>query len=72
MTDTLPKLTKLERRKQDMLLTYADDTQYTVTYDDLREADRVWLINSVRGWVEIEIDHASAPGRLAAASAYRS
>jgi branched-subunit amino acid aminotransferase/4-amino-4-deoxychorismate lyase len=43
-----------------------------VTYDDLREADRVWLINSVRGWVEIEIDHASAPGRLAAASAYRS
>ena len=43
-----------------------------VTYDDLREADRVWLINSVRGWVEIEIDHTSAPGRLAAASAYRS
>ncbi|DAC56523.1 MAG: gamma-butyrobetaine hydroxylase-like domain-containing protein [Candidatus Poseidonia sp.] len=38
MTDTLPKLTKLERRKQDMLLTYADDTQYTVTYDDLRHA----------------------------------
>jgi len=26
----------------------------------------------VRGWVEIEIDHTSAPGRLAAASAYRS
>ena len=54
------------------LLDRGDIVEAMVTYDDLREADRVWLINSVRGWVEIEIDHASAPGRLAAASAYRS
>ncbi|MEC8687297.1 MAG: aminotransferase class IV, partial [Actinomycetota bacterium] len=54
------------------LLDRGDIVEVMVTYDDLREADRVWLINSVRGWVEIEIDHASAPGRLAAASAYRS
>ena len=54
------------------LLDRGDIVEAMVTYDDLREADRVWLINSVRGWVEIEIDHTSAPGRLAAASAYRS
>ena len=46
------------------LLDRGDIVEAMVTYDDLREADRVWLINSVRGWVEIEIDHASAPGRL--------
>ena len=53
------------------LLDRGDIVESMVTYDDLREADRVWLINSVRGWVEIEIDHLGA-GRLAAASAYRS
>ena len=38
MPDTLPTLKKLERRTQDMVLTYDDDSQYTVTYDDLRHA----------------------------------
>ena len=38
MTDVLPALKKLERRQQDMVLTYEDDTTYTVTYDDLRHA----------------------------------
>ena len=38
MAETLPTLKKLERRKQDMILTYDDETTYTVTYDDLRYA----------------------------------
>ncbi|MEM8708932.1 MAG: aminotransferase class IV [Actinomycetota bacterium] len=58
--------------KRDDLLAAGEIVEATVTYDDLRDADRVWLINSVRGWVEVEVDHTSAPGRLAAASAYRS
>ncbi|MEM9202043.1 MAG: aminodeoxychorismate synthase component I [Actinomycetota bacterium] len=44
----------------------------TITLDDLRAAERVWLINSVRGWVEVDVDFATVPGRLAAAAAYRS
>jgi para-aminobenzoate synthetase/4-amino-4-deoxychorismate lyase len=44
----------------------------TITLDDLRAATRVWLINSVRGWVEVEVDFTTVPGRLAAAAAYRS
>ncbi|GIR76673.1 MAG: hypothetical protein CM15mP78_13720 [Candidatus Poseidoniales archaeon] len=35
MTDVLPVLKKLERRAQDMVLTYDDASEYTVTYDDL-------------------------------------
>ncbi|MEM8707950.1 MAG: aminodeoxychorismate synthase component I [Actinomycetota bacterium] len=58
--------------KRDDLLAAGEIVEATVTYDDLRDADRVWLINSVRGWVEVEVDHTAAPGRLAAASAYRS
>ena len=38
MTDVLPVLKKLERRAQDMVLTYDDASEYTVTYDDLRHA----------------------------------
>ena len=43
----------------------------TIHLEDLRRADRVWLINSVRGWVEVDVDFTTVPGRLAAASAYR-
>lgn len=38
MTETLPTMTKLERRAQDMALTYDDGTTHNVTYDDLRHA----------------------------------
>lgn len=38
MTSTLPTMTKLERRAQDMLLTYDDGTTHVVAYDDLRHA----------------------------------
>ena len=38
MTSTLPTMTKLERRAQDMVLTYDDGTTHTVAYDDLRHA----------------------------------
>ncbi len=38
MSETLPTLKKLERRPQDMVLTYDDDSEFTVTYDDLRYA----------------------------------
>lgn len=38
MTSTLPKMTKLERRAQDMVLTYDDGTTHAVAYDDLRHA----------------------------------
>ena len=47
-------------------------TARTVTLDDLRSAERVWLINSVRGWVDVDVDPTTVPGRLAAAAAYRS
>lgn len=36
MTEVLPTLKKLERRQQDMVLTYENETEYTVSYDDLR------------------------------------
>ena len=35
MTEVLPTLKKLERRQQDMVLTYEDETEYTVSYDCL-------------------------------------
>ena len=38
MAEKLPTLKKLERRKQKMILTYDDETTFTVTYDDLRHA----------------------------------
>ena len=38
MSDVLPTLKKLERRQQDMVLTYDDASEYTVSYDDLRHA----------------------------------
>jgi DUF971 family protein len=38
VTETLPTMTKLERRAQDMALTYDDGTTHTVAYDDLRHA----------------------------------
>jgi DUF971 family protein len=38
MAEPLPTLKKLERRTQDMVLTYDDGSTYTVTYDDLRHA----------------------------------
>ena len=38
MTEVLPTLKRLERRAQDMVLTYEDETSFTVTYDDLRHA----------------------------------
>ncbi|MBL6732977.1 MAG: DUF971 domain-containing protein [Candidatus Poseidonia sp.] len=38
MAEPLPTLKKLERRTQDMVLTYDDGNTYTVTYDDLRHA----------------------------------
>ena len=38
MTEVLPTLKKLERRAQDMVLTYDNGSDYTVTYDDVRHA----------------------------------
>tara|TARA_Y100000766_G_scaffold99682_2_gene85053 strand:+ start:155 stop:508 length:354 start_codon:yes stop_codon:yes gene_type:complete len=38
MTEVLPTLKKLERRQQDMVLTYEEEAEYTVSYDDLRFA----------------------------------
>ncbi|MEM9464902.1 MAG: bifunctional anthranilate synthase component I family protein/class IV aminotransferase [Actinomycetota bacterium] len=45
--------------------------EHTITLDDLRSAERVWLINSVRGWVEVDVDFTTVPGRLTAATTYR-
>jgi len=38
VADELPTLKRLERQQQDMVLTYDDDSEYTVSYDDLRHA----------------------------------
>ena len=38
MDQELPDLVRLERRKHDMLLSYVNETTFTVTYDDLRHA----------------------------------
>jgi len=38
MSEPLPTLKKLERRTNDMVLTYDDDTTFTVSYDDVRHA----------------------------------
>ena len=38
MSEILPTLKKLERRPQDMVLTYDNGSEFTVSYDDLRHA----------------------------------
>jgi len=38
MSEPLPTLKKLERRTSDMVLTYDDDSTFTVSYDDVRHA----------------------------------
>ena len=38
MSDEMPQLTRFERRELDVQLTYADDSEYSVTYDDLRHS----------------------------------
>lgn len=38
MSEILPSLKKLERRQQDMVLTYENADEFTVSYDDLRFA----------------------------------
>ena len=38
MTDSMPAMTRLERRQVDLHLTYDDGTEFTVSYDDLRHA----------------------------------
>jgi DUF971 family protein len=38
VSEVLPTLKKLERRVNDMVLSYDDETSYTVLYDDLRHA----------------------------------
>ena len=38
MTDGMPKMTRFERRELDAQITYEDQSQFEVTYDDLRHA----------------------------------
>ena len=41
----------------------------TLTVAELRRADRVWLINSVRGWVDVDVDLDTVPSYLATVEA---
>ena len=36
MSDEMPKMTRFERREFDAQVTYADGSQFEITYDDLR------------------------------------
>ena len=38
MTEEMPKLTRIERRDVDVVVTYNGGSEFTVTYDDLRHA----------------------------------
>jgi DUF971 family protein len=38
MTDEMPTMSRFERRETDVLLTYADGSEFSVTYDDLRHS----------------------------------
>ena len=38
MSDEMPKMTRFERREFDAQVTYADGSQFEITYDDLRHA----------------------------------
>ena len=44
-------------------------SEATLTVAELRRARRVWLINSVRGWVEVDVDLATVPSYLATVEA---
>ena len=38
MSEEMPQLTRFERRELDVQLTYADESEFDITYDDLRHA----------------------------------
>ena len=38
MTDEMPKMSRFERRELDALVTYADGSEFDITYDNLRHS----------------------------------
>ena len=38
MTSDMPTMRRFERRDLDVVVSYDDDSEYTITYDDLRHA----------------------------------
>ncbi len=43
------------------LLEAGEITEGVVTIEDLRDAEQIWLINSVRRWIDVELDLETLP-----------
>ena len=42
MSKTIPELKRLERRDLDVLLSYDNDKNFVVTYDDIKDRKDAW------------------------------
>jgi DUF971 family protein len=56
MTDEMPKMTRFERREVDVLVTYADGSEFAITYDDLRHSCPCAKCSPLRNVDETSID----------------
>jgi para-aminobenzoate synthetase/4-amino-4-deoxychorismate lyase len=51
------------------LLDTGEVVERVVRREDLARVDAAWMVNSVRGWVQIEVDSAARPAGVSSSDA---